>query len=312
MKTGNVISLFIAATALFAVPAQAELYITVVKGLDGLPEYGQRFENQTEQIESASQAFNGAEHVTTFSGEEATREAVLAHMGTLKEAMTEEDRSALYLIGHGSFDGVDYKFNIPGTDISANDLVELYDGMPGSYHLVVSTSSASGAMLQALEATENEKLILISATKNGNERNATEFGTYFAEALSSPEADINKNSRITIQEAFDFTERKVADFYESDDKLATEHPQLRGEQTDTFNIGAVIDTLALANVEETPKIAELSARSLEIDQEIEELQLRRENYSASEYTTLLRELILESAQVMEELESLENGGGSDD
>ena len=45
----------------------------------------------------------------------------------------------LVLIGHGTYDDLDYKFNIPGPDISATELAALLDKIPaqaggGEYH----------------------------------------------------------------------------------------------------------------------------------------------------------------------------------
>src|SRR5690606_26023639 len=130
--------------------------------------------------------------------------------------------------------------------------------------------------------------------------NATEFGAFFAEALASEEADINKNNSISVQEAFDFASRRVADFFESSGRLATEHPQIRGEDAPRLNL-ARLDTAAQtpAAAAGDPEIARLLERRQQIDVEIEELQLNREDYTTAEYTQRLRDLILESATVTE-------------
>ncbi len=57
------------------------------------------------------------------------------------------DRFVLVLLGHGSFDGTDYRFNIPGEDITGAGLRALLDRFPeGVTQLVVDATSASGAM----------------------------------------------------------------------------------------------------------------------------------------------------------------------
>ena len=48
------------------------------------------------------------------------------------------------LIGHGTFDGADYKINLPGPDMTAIELATLLDRMPAKRQLVVNMTSASG------------------------------------------------------------------------------------------------------------------------------------------------------------------------
>ena len=55
-----------------------------------------------------------------------------------------EDDFALILIGHGSFDGVEYKFNLVGPDLSAAEIAALCDRSPARRQLIVDTTSASG------------------------------------------------------------------------------------------------------------------------------------------------------------------------
>ena len=285
--------------------AQAALYVTIVQGLGGEAVWDARFTDQRHKIREASTTMTNASMVTVFNGEEATRENLLAHFSELSGTMGDDDRAAIYLIGHGSYDGEQYKFNIPGPDITDADLEEILDGFPGSNHFLVNTSSTSGAILDQLETDDR---IIITATRNGNEKNATEFGAYFAEALSSDAADINKNNNVSIQEAFDFAERSVAEFFESQGKLATEHPQIRGNGAGSFSIARV---QAVEASDDNPQVTALLARRLELDSEIESLQLRRSEYSNAEYIERLQALVLESAEVSEQIDMLREGTGTD-
>lgn len=294
-----------ALAALLPLEAGAALYVTIVQGLGGMPEYEARFGEQREQIEQASRSITGEELVAVFAGEEASREALLAHFEARTAQMSDEDRMVIYLIGHGSFDDEQHKFNIPGPDLTSADLREILDALPGSNHFLVSTASTSGALLEPLA---DETRVIVTATRSGNERNATEFGDFLAEALVSEEADINKNGSISAQEAFDYASRRVTDFFETSGKLATEHPQLRGEAAPRLNIARLGTEEAPPD---DPEIAQLLARRQEIDTEIEELQLNRNDYSNAEYLQRLRELVLESATVTEQIQVLgEEGDGA--
>lgn len=299
------------ALALLPAAAQAELYITVVQGLSGLPAYQQEFDDTRTQVVTASGTMTAAERLAVFTGEEATRENLLAHFTTLNGRMTADDRAAIYLIGHGSFDGDDYKFNIPGPDLSATDLKGVLEALPGENHFLVSTTSTSGAMVEQLVGeAENPDYILVAATRNGNERNATHFGRFFAAALASEEADLNKNSNISIQEAFDYAERNVAGYFEDQGRLATEHPQLRGEGAAQFSIARVGATAINASA---AGLSELEQQKLALDAEIEELQLRRADMDPAEYLQSLQALILQSAEIAEQIEGEQQGaaGGTD-
>lgn len=284
--------------------AHAELYVVIVQGLGGVPQFEERFTEQREKIAAASQTLT-PNHVTAISGADATREALFSHFQELAGTLTADDRVAIYLIGHGSYDGEQFKFNIPGPDITDTDLAEIMTSLPGQNHFLVNTASASGAILDSLNTEEH---IIITATRNGNEKNATEFGVFFAEALTSEVADINKNNNISIQEAFDFAERGVNQFFESDGKLATEHPQIRGENAASFSLARV---QPVETSDADPRINSLLSRRMELDAEIESLQLKRNEFSNADYIERLQTLILESAQVSEQIDILREGARVD-
>ena len=128
----------------------------------------------------------------------------------------------LILIGHGSFDGAEYKFNLVGPDISGEDLAALCDKVPAKRQLIVNTTSASGGSVAVLKKPGRA---IITATKSGTEKNATVFARYWVAALRDPATDTDKNDAISALEAFQYADRKTAEFYESQKRLATEHPQ---------------------------------------------------------------------------------------
>ncbi len=312
-------SLLTASSMLLPAFAHAELYITIVQGLGGMPEYQQEFDTVREKIAAASVTLTNEERVFTFTGESATREALLAHFASLKDLMSDEDRAALYLIGHGSFDGEEYKYNIPGPDLTSADFKGVLEALPGQNHVVITTGSTSGALVEgitgvpaprddappreaeAADAAEApSKYLLVAATRNGNERNATHFGRFFAEALVSSEADINKNDTISVQEAYDYAEREVAAFFEEEQRLATEHAQLRGSGAAQFSLSR-LNTLEYET--DDPELSELLQQRQDIDAKIEELQLRRGEYASNrDYLQALQALVLQSAEITERID----------
>ena len=80
-------------------------------------------------------------------------------------------RSSL-LIGHGSFDGTQAAFNLPGPDLTADDYATLLDKLPAAARRVRQHGSSSGAFLPALAGPGRT---IVTATKTGGERNETRF-----------------------------------------------------------------------------------------------------------------------------------------
>ena len=300
--------------------AQAALYVTIVEGLGGQPQYEDEFVAAGEKIAAASESMTDKDKVVRFSGNGATRAALMKHFADLGKKMTADDRAAIYLVGHGSFDGETYKFNIAGPDVSGADLKKVMEGLPGRNHFLVSPGSTSGALLEAITgvpaprddvpgrtaapAAKESPYLLIAGTRNGNERNATQFGRHFADALTSKEADLNKNNSISIQEAFDYAEQRVGSYFEDEGKLATEHAQLRGEGAAQFNLSRLNALQIKEELENADAgLAELLQRRAELDAQIEDLQVRRTQLNNTEYLAQLQTLILQSAELSEQIDA---------
>ncbi|MFL2546072.1 MAG: hypothetical protein ACJ0SL_01720 [Candidatus Rariloculaceae bacterium] len=282
---------------LFGSYAQAELYYLIVGGLGGQQSYEERFVAQTESLaRAASRTLGEDSRVAVLSGEAASREALTAELIRLAEETSAADSLAIFLLGHGSYDGEVYKYNLPGPDIDGDTFAELLSAIPAGKQLVVNATSASGAVL---ETWAGDGRVLITATRTGGERNAPRFGEHWAVALSSDEADENKNGAITAQEAFAFTERKVADGYESAGTIATEHPQLVGETDSVFNV-ALLEARLATTAELEVLIGELG----DLEESIDELRAQRESMDNDEYLAQLQELLLELALVQREIDEI--------
>jgi hypothetical protein len=289
-------NVLLAAVLLVLAPvARAELYYVIVGGLGGNPDYEEAFTTHARKLgEAAERTLGGDARVSVLVGSEATREALRARLGALATRTKQSDRLAVFLVGHGSYDGTQYKFNLPGPDIDGAELVQLLGAIPARAQLVVNATSASGAVLENW-ATGGRAVI--TATRSGAERNATRFAEYFAASLSADDADLNKNGMITAQEAFDYTTRRVADSYESEGTLATEHPQVKGENLGSFEIARLKPIGA-----ETPELTGLNAERAALEERIAELRLRREELG-EDYLPQLEALLVELARVQERIDA---------
>ena len=208
------------ALPLLASHAMAATYYVTVAGLGGEPDYEQRFTAAANDLDKIFKASSLTAHVYTLTGPQATAVQLRTTIGTIAQAAKPDDDFVLILIGHGTFDGSEYKFNLPGPDLTAAEMATLCDRVPARRQLVVDTSSASGGAVQAFERTGRA---VIAATKSGTEKNATVFARYWVQALQDPAADTDKNDSVSALEAFTYATKKTAAFYEAQKRLATEH-----------------------------------------------------------------------------------------
>ena len=284
---------------LIILPAAAlsEMHVVVIEGLGGETRYSTAFGEQVAAIESAAQSMTANERIRVFRADEVARDTVLRYFENLQSDVEGGDQVAVYLIGHGSYDDHEYKFNIQGPDLTGEDIAGMLDSLPSTSQLLVNTSSASGAIA---DLAKNENRMLILATRSGVERHATRFGTYFAAALNDPTADLDKNQIVSAAEAFSFAERQVDDYFERNGQLATEHPRMEGERADRFGVARLgtsrpgTDDAVL-----TELIAERNAQNARIDA----LRLEQENLSPEDYRSQLIRNMVELAETEEAIEA---------
>lgn len=288
-----------AVTALLgARAALAEPYYLIVSGLGGQPDYEKQFVDDAKALASAARRTVGDEsRVKVLTGSAVSRESIKAAFAEMAKKVKSSDSAIVFLIGHGSYDGDHYKFNIPGPDVDGDEIGRWLAAAPARAQLIVDATSASGA---ALEKWATGNRTVITATRSGAERNATRFGTQWAAALSSKEADTNKDDVITAQEAFDFAARKVADSYKSEGTLATEHPQIKGEEAAHFTVARLT-----ARGERTPEVAAMYSKLGDLEGRIEALRQRREAMDQQAYLNQLQALLVQLATVQQQIDTAE-------
>ena len=289
------------AAVVIAAPARAELYYLIVGGLGGEDTYTQQFDKDTAALAAVARRTTAEGRVTVLKGEAATREAVVKSLNSLRTRAKAADNVIVMFVGHGSYDGEAYKLNLPGPDIDGAELAKLLGAIPARAQLVVNMTSASGAVLEPWAA---DGRTLITATRSGFERNATRFAQHFAAALAAGSADINKNGSITAQEAFDYASRRVADSFEKDGALATEHPQIAGGAPTRFTVARLASAGPAPDAAPaSPEVAALLAEREKLDGEIESLRTRRESMANDAYLAELQRLLVQLAEVQGKIDA---------
>lgn len=309
-------------------------HLVVITGLGGESKYREAFHEWASQIVGAAEGSGLSRSNIAYLGEKperdpdligarSTSENVVATLRQLAATAAPADQIVIVLIGHGSYrDGV-ARVNLPGPDMSAADFAPLLDGFATQKIVFVNAASSSGAFIQALSGPNR---IIITATRSGGERYETQFGRYFAEALASDGAgagagaggsggaggaDLDKDERISVLEAFTFAQREVERYYETDNRLATEHALLDdngdGEGSDEPGPEAPDGALAgavylvsgpAASAEQAtsdPRLADLYAEKRQLEEEIEALRAIKSGMEASAYEQQLEELLVRLA-----------------
>ena len=197
--------------------------IILVVGAEGAPEFGQQFTAWTDRW---SKAAAQASAEITIIGRDTTSDDS-EDKDTLRKLLESEAKTStqplwLILLGHGTFDGRQAKFNLRGPDISAEELAAWLK--PHQRPLaIVNCTSSSGPFMNKLAGPGR---VVITATRSGAELNFARFGDYFSTAIVDPAADLDKDDQTSLLEAYLAASHRVEEFYKQEARLATEHALL--------------------------------------------------------------------------------------
>ncbi|MEO7414772.1 MAG: hypothetical protein ABIZ81_15600 [Opitutaceae bacterium] len=193
--------------------------VIVVVGASGEDEFEPNFATQASQWEKVCQLANCQRFTIGIdapgSGTDYDR---------LKEVLTAEAKEGtgelwVVLVGHGTFDGKEAKFNMRGPDVTATELALWLKPFQRPL-AIIDTASASAPFLAKLSA---QNRVVVSSTRSGNEQNFARFGQFFADAMIDPQSDLDQDGQTSLLETFLTAAARVAEFYKTEGRLATEH-----------------------------------------------------------------------------------------
>ena len=306
---------------LLASPAAAQTRVLVACGLGGESKYQEAFLATGLAVAAAARDRLGvpASHIRLLA-EDPSRNPAVAARSTKEEitkvlaAMAQDTEPGatilIVLIGHGSVGPDGARINLPGPDLSAAEFATLLGPFGTRRIIVVNAASASGDWVRAVAGAGR---VVLTATRSGAERDETQFGTYFAAALASDGADGDKDGRLSVLEAFEYTRREVVRIYERDQRLRTEHALLDAngdgvgtmEPVATEGDGAVAATVYLGGAPAGPPLTGLAAVRDSLEREVATLRGQRPTMEVTEYDRRLESLLLELARVSRELRERE-------
>jgi hypothetical protein len=305
-----------------APPAFAQgSHVLVIVGLGGDHVNAERFHRWASAIvDAAKDRYGLPPESVVYLGEDpardkaringrSTREAVEEAVARLASRARPGDGVLIVLIGHGASAIGAARFNLPGPDLSAADFARLAGRFAAQRVVFVNTASASGGFVAALSAKDRT---IITATRTDGERNQTRYGEFFAEALSTGDADMDKDGRVSMLEAFTWARRRVVESYERDGQLLTEHAVLDdngdGKGTDDpgqpGGDGTVARTLflsagasqAVPGADTDPELRALAEKRQAIEDRITALKASKDRTDPAVYASELERLLIELAR----------------
>lgn len=295
-----------------ATAAAAQTELLVVSGLSGEPKYAAEFNRWSAALVDAARGRYGLrpDQVVWLAETPATdpkRIAAVSTRANVEKAIRDlaaragpADRVMIVLIGHGGTGG-EPRLSLTGPDLTASDLAKFLGAFPTQAVAVVNSSSASGDFQQILAGRNRT---VITATKSSMEGNEAVFGGFFVQAYAGDGADMDKDGRVSLLEAFDFAKTEVERSYKADNRLQSEHPTLGGSRE--LAASFVLARAGAAATGTSPELRGLAAERVAIEESIEALKARREGMDAAQYQKELEDLLVKLALKTREIR--EKGG----
>ena len=240
----------------------------------------------------------------------ATRENVRRLFEDLRRKLSKDDQLLVLLIGHGTLSDLEEgKFNLVGPDLTSTEWADLIK--PLACRVVFAdTSSASFPFLGRLAGRGR---IVLTATDSSAQQFETVFPEFFVKAFDDPAADVDKNGRVSIWEAFSYASAGVRQWFERQGQLPTERPLLDDtgagigrEAQNPGPDGAVARVTYLETDPTTPGAADASLAALlkrraDLERDVDELRARRAEMPPAEYEAALEKLLLEIARISQQI-----------
>lgn len=325
MKTTATLVLAIACIALTSAPASAQpvRHAVLIQGASGEPQFAEQHRAWLLQVATTlREGFKiGPANLTVLAEQPAagerrsTAEEVRTTLANIARTATASDIVFIMLIGHGTGEGSTAKFNLMGPDLTVAEWNTLLTPIKGRV-VFVNTASVSFPFVAGLTG---DRRIVISATALPAQRYSTIFADSFAKALNASEADLDKNSRISIWEAFTYASRLQKQHFEEKGLLVTERALIedngdgvgRDAASATGDDGMLATMTYLDAVVESkptdPQLQMLLQRQEVLTQQVDELRRKKASMPPAEYDVAWEKLMVDLATLGAEIRK--KGGG---
>ena len=312
--------------------------LILVIGAPGTDEYATNFKTWAERWEAAAQRGGitctviGKSHSDTSPSGAATgtpepaaapasnsEESDAAKLFQAIESLSSTKSSEplwIVFLGHGTFDGRTASWNLHGPDITAEGLATACQKLERPLATVV-CSSCSAPFINVLSGPDR---IVVTATKDGNQIQYSRFGDAMSTAISTLEADINRDGQTSLLEAWLFASRRTAEFYKTEGRLATEHSLIddnsdgKGVRSELYVGDRIVDNAEnpelidgrnaarwhfVRSDEERRLSAEQRQKRDTLEAQVEQLRKQKSSLPEDEYLKQLEVIAVQLAEIYE-------------
>ncbi len=140
----------------------------------------------------------------------------------LAAAVQPEDRFIFYYVGQANIVAGKLRLNLPGEDITHEQLAEWINRIRASSMLLVLDCPGAGLAVKAM--TGQGRIIIGACT--AEQHYSTRFSEYFVPSLFDSKSDTDSDGKVSLLEAFTFASKQLDDWYFRQLLLKTETPVL--------------------------------------------------------------------------------------
>ena len=318
--------LCVACVLLSAAPlAAADRYAVVISGASGGSPYAEKYDGWRNRFVATLEQTLGypRDHVIVLAEQaappvrRATRDEVRAVFQDLAMRVASDDLLLVLLIGHGTSGDEGARFNLVGPDLAAADWAALIRKVAGQ---VVFVNAASGSF-EFLEALAGRGRIVVTAADSAAQQYETVFPQFFVDAFGQEQADLDRNGKVSIWEAFQTASAGVKRWFDDQGRLATERPLLddngdgigreAGDADTNAPKGAdgplarttYLQREAPAAVPTDAALAELVRQRADVQSRIDRLRAGKADVPADQYERDLEALLVELARLERQIRS---------
>jgi hypothetical protein len=298
--------------------AQDRPCVLIVVGAPGSPEYTAQFRESADHWQAAAGKASAESIRIGHSADAGVTDRERLRSILAEKANASQEPLWIVLIGHGTYDGREAKFNLRGPDMTDAELAQWL--APHNRPIVViNCASASSPFINRLSGNNR---VVVTSTKSAYEMNFARFGQYLAEAIDDERADLDKDGQVSLLEAFLTGSSRVDEYYRTHSQLATEHALLddNGDRLGTPAIwfrgvratqrakdGAALDGIRAHQLHLIPSNrergipVEIRQRRNQLELSIAALRDQKGKLGEDEYYGRLEKLMIELARLYRQL-----------
>jgi hypothetical protein len=145
---------------------------------------------------------------------------------SLSAAVKPEDRFIFYYVGQANIVAGKLRLNLPGADITHEQLGEWTNEIKASSMLIVLDCPGAGLAVKSLAG--RGRVVIGACT--GEQHYSTQFSEHFVPALVDDNSDTDGNGKVSLLEAFTAASRQLDDLFREQGLLKTETPVLEDNE----------------------------------------------------------------------------------